>query len=597
MSAPGAAETEARTDVLIAGAGPAGLTLACELRRRGVDCRLIDRFLEYPVTSRALGCQPRTLEVFDDLGIVQQVLAEGQTILGANFYRGDALVGKFRLQMDATGHPDTPYLGILVQNQAVTERILRERLSALGGEVERGQELRDFREVEGGVVADVADVRMGAVRQIRARWLVGCDGAHSLVRKALGLTFEGNTYPEHLVLADVELEAGLPKDATSIWINEEGMLAAFPFPESRLWRLAAVVKPDGAGEVPAASLELFQQLFAERAGSTRVRPTKAIWLSNFKVNRRMVNHYRKGRVFVAGDAAHIHSPSGGQGMNTGIQDAYNLGWKLALVARGRAAPALLETYEEERLPIARHVLDQTNTNHTLTSSTNPIAQFVSQHLLMPLMELPAVTNAVMRRGAELDLNYRGRSLAREHEVPLGRIKLALRRDGEEPGVGDWLGFHRGPRAGDRAPDWPCVDASTGAPRRIFDQLRGPHFTLLLFDGMAHTDAGYVQMTETASRIRSAFGAEVQPCVIASSGERPAALTWNGATLLDPEQRAHALYGAGSECLYLVRPDGYVAFRSQPPSLEHLSQYLDGLFQRGTARLLERSGETSRRAEA
>src|SRR6185369_16109323 len=182
-------------------------------------------------------------------------------------------------------------------------------------------------------------------------------------------------------------------------------------------------------------------LFAERAGSTRIRPAKAVWLSNYTVNRRMVNHYRKGRAFVAGDAAHIHSPNGGQGMNTAIQDAYNLGWKLALVVRGRAAPGLLDSYEEERLPIAREVLRQTEINHMVASSTNPFAQFVGQHIVMPLLQVPVVAHAVIRRGAELDLNYRGRSLAQEHEVPLRDVKMALWREGEEAGVGDWLSFH------------------------------------------------------------------------------------------------------------------------------------------------------------
>ena len=555
------------TDVLVVGAGPVGLTLACELGRRGVSCRLIDKYSEFPITSRALGIQARTLEVFDDMGVVEPIISQGATLYGVTFLRGERTVATVKLRLERRKRPDQPYRGVVVLNQAKVEEVLREKLAALGGVVERSRELVAFREAAGGVVASVRDAATGETEEVRAAYLVGCDGAHSFVRKALGLTFEGSAYPEHFVLGDVEAEGGdLPLDTAVAWLDDEGMMASFPFPELGLRRLIAVVYPDEGGEVPEASLELFQGLLAERAGDSRVRLHDAVWLSNYKVNRRMVNRYRKGRVFVAGDAAHIHSPSGGQGMNTGIQDAYNLGWKLALVTKGKASPYLLDTYEEERLPVARSVLDQTDTNQKLFISNGPITRRFREHVLVPLMELPAVTDAIVYRGSELGIDYRGSSLARAPSAPStgnGRVHLL-----------DGLSLRRGPRAGDRAPDAGCRDAASGERTTLFDQFRGPSFTLLLFDGGEGTQADYARLASVARRVEEEFGEGFEARVVVSTNTPPAGL--DRGMLLDPSGQAHEIYGAKAESLYLIRPDGYVGFRGRPAEAEPLLEYLHHL---------------------
>ena len=555
------------TDVLIVGAGPVGLTLACELRRRGVSCRLIDKHSEFPSTSRALGIQARTLEVFDDMGVVEPIISRGATVYGATFLQGERTLATVKLGLERRKRPDQPYRGIVVLNQARVEETLRERLGTLGGVVERSRELAGFYETADGVVATVSNTATAQTEEIHAAYLVGCDGAHSYVRKALGLTFEGSAYPEHFVLGDVEAEGGdLPLDTTLAWLHEDGMLVSFPFPEIGLRRLFAVVYPDEKGEVPEASLELFRRLLAERAGNARVRLRNAVWLSNYKVNRRMVNHYRKGRTFVAGDAAHIHSPSGGQGMNTGIQDAYNLGWKLALVTKGKGPPSLLDTYEEERLPVARSVLGQTDTNQRLFISNGPVARRFREHVLVPLMELPAVTDAIVYRGSELGINYRRSSLAQPPPAPAsgnGRVRLL-----------GGLALRRGPRAGDRAPDAPCLDAATGEQTTLFDQFRGPHFTLLLFGGEAGTEADHARLASAARRVENPFGDEVEVRVVVSANTPPAGL--DRKVLIDPAGEAHNIYGARAGSLYLVRPDGYVGFRGQAAAAEPLIRYLDGL---------------------
>ena len=541
--------------ILIVGAGPVGLTLACELRRRGVSCRLIDRYSEFPITSRALGIQARTLEVFDDMGVVEPIISQGASLYGVTFLQGERAVATVKLGLDRRARPDQPYRGVVILNQAKVEEVLRERLASLGGAVERSRELVSFHEVEDSMVATVRDTVTGETEEVHASYLVGCDGAHSFVRKALGLTFKGEAYPEHFVLGDMKAEGGdLPMDTSVAWLDESGMLASFPFPETGLRRLFAVVYPDEAGMVPEASLELFQRLLAERAGDSRVRLYDPVWLSNFGVNRRMVDHYRKGRAFVAGDAAHIHSPSGGQGMNTGIQDAYNLGWKLALVAKGKASPTLLDTYEEERLPVARSVLGQTDTNQRLFFSNGPITRRFRERIVVPLMQLPTVTDAIISRGSELGINYRKSSLARN-----GGTRL---RDG--------LAFHRGPRAGDRAPDARCRDAASGETTTLFDQFRGPHFTLLLFAGIGGDPK---RLNSVARWIEEQSEEGVEARVVVKDNP-PAGLDCK--VLLDSTEETHKTYGARVETLYLIRPDGYVGFRSQPAEAELMIEYLNYL---------------------
>ena len=569
---------DSETEVLIAGAGPVGLTLACELRRRGVSCRLIDKYAEFPITSRALGIQARTLEVFDDMGVVDPIIAQGAAIYGITFLQGERTVATVKLRLDHRARPDQPYRGVVVLNQAKVEEALRERFGFLGGAVERSRELVEFHEEADVMVATVRDAVTGETEQVRAAYLVGCDGAHSFVRKALGLSFEGSAYPEHFVLGDMEAEDGdLPLDTAVAWLDEQGMLASFPFPEIGLRRLIAVVYPDDKGEVPEASLELFQRLLAERAGDTRVRLSNPVWLSNYRVNRRMVDHYRKGRAFVAGDAAHIHSPSGGQGMNTGIQDAYNLGWKLALVAKGKARSGLLDTYEEERLPVARAVLNQTDTNQRLFISNQPVARFFRERVLIPVMEIPVVTDAIVYRGSELGVNYRGSSLAQSCEVSSTQTVLLPKRESERTSLLDRLAFHRAPRAGDRAPDARCRDAATGAPTTLFDQFRGPHFTLLLFGGEMRAEASYAPLLSLARRVEELFGEEVEARIIVYTDVGLATLDRDGSMLLDPDHEAHKLYGAGAGALYLIRPDGYVAFRGRPAAAESLLEHLSRLF--------------------
>ncbi len=347
--------------VLIVGAGPTGLTLAIDLARRGISFRLIEAASTPFEGSRGKGIQPRTLEIFDDLGVIDAILAAGapypkfRTHLGPFSLRGGSLASS--RQRTAS----VPYPNLWMVPQARTEAILRERLCALGREVEFGKTLAAFTHDEHRVSATLS-----TGETVRADFLVGCDGGHSTVRKALGLRFEGESIDEKpMLVADVEIE-GLGRLEWHLWpFAKGGVMALCPLPNTSLFQFTSQAKAVGAG-IEGAVHKV-----------TGHRVERIAWSSIYQPAVRMVDRYRVGRVFLAGDAAHVHPPTGGQGLNTGIQDAYNLGWKLAHVARG-GPDSLLDTYQVERLPIAAAVLGLSKRLHQTRSikrgdATNQIA--------------------------------------------------------------------------------------------------------------------------------------------------------------------------------------------------------------------------------
>ena len=547
-------------DVLIVGAGPTGLTLACELLRRGVRCRIMDNADAPATTSRALGIQPRTMELFENMGIVDEIIARGGPVLGSQLYDGNhllATIGGADVQRIAN-RPDIPYPSVWVLPQSDIEAVLSALLQRLGGVVEHSREFVAFRQDDHNVVATVQSAT--SVEEVCARWLIGCDGAHSRVRKNLGVLFAGSAYDEQFVLADVELTWNRDRDKTQLWFHRDGLIAILPFPNTNhLWRIfAEITLPQGA-QAPQASIELFQQLLRERTGDTTTRISNSVWMSNFKVNRRMVDRYRVGRVFLAGDAAHIHSPFGGQGMNTGIQDAFNLAWKLALVIAGTSPITLLDTYQEERLPVAKTVMDSTDTNTKIFLSKNPVIKFLRERVL----SLARVQAYLVRRASQLDVNYRSASLARTHQ--------ALQQ------VNDWLAFRTAPRAGDRAPQGNCEWHPSRTKTSLFQVFQGTEWRLLLFGGTMQPTERNANLLQIARRVESLLGGTIQTHLIVAASDKPANLDWDGPMLLDAHGELHKLYGAGTHALYLIRPDGYIGFRSQPVKEKELVGYLSQVF--------------------
>ncbi len=502
--------------VLIVGAGPTGLALACDLARRGVSFRIIDKAPQYFSGSRGKGLQPRTLEVLDDFGVIEETLSSGRFHLPFRGYEGGKVTGDRDLHEGREPTPDTPYASPLIIPQWRVEEILRNRLAEYGGRVELSTELTGFEQDDQIVTATLT--RPGGAERVTAAYMMGADGGHSLIRHSLGVGFEGETWAtERMLIGDVQADS-LDRDHWHSWPHKElGWVALCPLPGTNSFQFQAQIGPD---ESDQPSLERFQQIIDERTGGMGIRLHNATWLSLYRANVRMVDRYRVGRVFLAGDAAHVHSPAGGQGMNTGIQDAYNLGWKLGQVFAG-APPDLLETYEAERLPVAAWMLGVTSKLHLAMRAE------AKDH----------------RRGPEtlqLGINYRGGPLAREARATPGAVQ-----------------------AGDRAPDALCHDA-TGAPVRLFDVFRGPHFTLLAF-GMPAPAA-----------LEERYGDAVRTRTITRAGE-PAP----SGGIVDTDGHAHRAYDIHDAALVLVRPDGYIGLMTDAAG-SGLTEYLASVCGTGPA---------------
>jgi 2-polyprenyl-6-methoxyphenol hydroxylase-like FAD-dependent oxidoreductase len=556
---------ERETDVLIAGAGPTGLTIAIELRRRDVDCLVVEKTDSTVDTSRALAIQPRTLQAFDDMGVLDPVLEEGLRVEGATAYQGSTEL--FRLDMDALRRP-SPYPFLWWLPQYRTEDILLDRLEELGGEVLFERELTGFGQDGESVTATIEQAAedADATETITASWLVGCDGAHSRVRKTLGRSLEGVTTEQEILVADAEVDWTIPEREGSIWFHEEGVLAALPMADE-LWRLFVDVTPIPEDERPEATSDVLQRILRERTSHPNVTVGEAAWTSNYVANQRMVREYRHGRVFLAGDAAHVHNPLGGQGMNLGIQDAYNLAWKLALVVEGSAPDSLLDTYGEERLPAARAVLNETGSSGALLVTSNPVIQRVRDTLLPRVLASERLQSRLYRSMTQLEVDYRESSLSDLHvESPLrslfGSSQSPLRQAQRE-----W----NAPKAGDRSPDGPCrrPDEESG---RLYDELHDQtQFVLLVFAGTAPPDSD--PAVEVARTVEEQSGGLLQSLLVVPAESRVPDGS-SGSVVVDDTGDLHSQYGGATSAAYLLRPDDHVAFRSAPARTDPILDYLD-----------------------
>ena len=417
------------TDVLICGAGAAGLTLALDLARCGIGFRIIDKSATPFGGSRGKGIQPRSLEIFEDLGVLEAMAAIGGPYPPFRNYRGDGYTDADFVETRPST-PAEPFPRPLMLPQYLIEAVLREKLAEGGHAPQFSSELVAFNQDSRSVSARIETP--DGVETIHARFLVGADGGRSFVRHALDIGFTGETLPGRGLVADVMLE-GLSRDISHRWNADRPFeqILLFPLAGTDLFQFQAPVPADGEIDISAPGLE---RLIAGRSGRTDIHVCAVRWASVFGMNMRVADRYRKQHVLLAGDAAHVHPPTGGQGLNTSIQDSYNLGWKLAAVVRG-APDALLDSYEAERRPIAVSVLQLT------------------------LAFLRAAQRGDMRRGREaheMDLGYFDSPLSRDFRAVPGKLK---------PGA--------------RAPDAHCLTRD-GTPVRLFDLFRGPHWTLMQY---------------------------------------------------------------------------------------------------------------------
>ena len=522
---------------LVIGAGPVGLTLANELARHGVRCRIIDRAAERAQTSKALAVFPRTLEAFETMGIVDRFLAEGHRIHGLSLYHGDERIAQVELTSVAS-----PYPFVIGLPQAETERLLSEHLSNSGIQVERNTELTGFTQSSDSVRVLLRQSD-GREETVETPWLIGCDGAHSTTRHQLEMEFEGAPYDESFILADVQLETPLARDRLHLFLGEQGVLGIIPFSQSR-WRIVANIPPESRQQtLPEVTLPEVQELIDRRA-SQLFRASDPVWLSRFHISHRKVQHYRQLRVFLAGDAAHIHSPAGGQGMNTGIQDAFNLGWKLALVVRGIAPPQLLGSYQLERSPVASGVLNLTDRITRMATMRSSVAQGVRDFLLPVVSGIDFVGGKIADRLSELSVNYRGSSIVENFGA--GRL-----------------------RAGDRAPDAELREEGSDQARRLFQLFRAPRHILLVFLGAGSA------AKDRAEQLGAAFGGLPEGTI--DSYRIGRGLTNEPAELRDVSGLAHSAYGLFDGGMVVVRPDGYIGYRSDDFDPLKLRAYFARLF--------------------
>jgi len=542
--------------ILVIGAGPTGLTLACELARHGAPVRIVDRLPGIRPFARATGVHSRTLEVFQDFGIADEIIARSAPIRGANQFAGGELIMHFR-----TDGLDSPFPFSVSLEQWKVEETLEKLLASHGVSVERETELIALEEETHGLRATLR--RMDGTTEVaKTPWLVGCDGAHSRVRHLQGEHFPGEVDPRQYLVGDVVLDGGHAFDEVFVYLTDHGALWWFPLPEGRSL-IAADVREQHDGDTETPGLEDVQAIIAHRSPpGVSVRDPR--WLSWFHIHYRVTPHYRHGRTFLAGDAAHVHSPIGGQGMNTGIQDAYNLGWKLALVTHGVAPETLLDSYEAERRSVAEDVLATTRgltekAEVYLTLTAEERARLY-RHLALP----EADRLKMLRHSEELDLDYR--------TSPICTDCLA----GPEQKLTTAAALHAGTEARDAGPL--IVD---GARLTLFELLRGTHHTLLLLPGpAAGADFRQSALKLAADKLATICADRVRVCLVQPAGADGEVQAGGPLTLvLDVDGALHRRYGAATGRIYLIRPDGYIGFRGEAFQVEALLGHLALMFAR------------------
>lgn len=550
--------------VLVVGAGPVGLAAAVSLAQQGVPVRLVDK-LEHRINqSRAAIVHARTLEMLEHLGVVDGFLAAG---IRAHGVRVMDIDGNTLLHNSLDGLP-THYSYVVGIGQDETERLLTEELARHGVAVDRGITLTALAQTPEVVTATLTHAD-GRVETAEFPYVVGCDGAKSTVRHQLGLHLEGETLDVFWVTADIKMESNYARDEILAIPTPEGFGFASPLPHDR-WRVVVDMghKPDVLPtEIPLDEV----QKAADRVG-LRARLYDPTWISPFGVNTRMTPTMQVGRVFLAGDASHVHSPVGGQGMNTGIQDALNLAWKLGLAMKGKATPVLVDSFSVERHANAKRLLGFVGPATKMVNLRNPVALKL-RGLAMKVVAQTGLTAIAAKRVSELDIHYRHSPVVAEHHQGTGEWLKALIHHENHPDLFDCWDFGKGPHAGERAADAHGLAVGDAEPRRLYEDWIGDYrHQLLVFAGRQPKPERVAVLAEFAAKVEADSGGLIRSRLVCWPD-----IAGPESAMIDRDGEAHQHYGARHECLYLIRPDGYVAFRSQPVEHEPLQEYLNTIF--------------------
>ncbi len=565
------------TQVLIVGAGPTGLTAAIELTKRGIKCRIIDSLPAPSEKSRALAIHCRTLELFEKMELIEEFLALGwKSTAFTVFDRHKKIVRMTFNELDSA----FPFLLSIPQHH--TERILAQRLGTLGGAIEWNTTLDSLLQENGSVHASVKKSKDGkeSDEKISSHWLLGCDGAHSKVRNLLNIDFKGMPYWEQYVLADVKYDTGLDPHDHYIFSGKEGIAGLHPFGEdcgrvfADLGRIHRTkysqdrLPVDRPG-FPEPTFEQLQAILDQR-GPGDLRLKHVNWQSMHTIHRRQAQAYRKGHVLLAGDAAHIHSPTGGQGMNLGIQDAYNVAWKLALVEKKVAQDKLLDGYGTERALTCRQVSTMSEWFSRINNVRSPIFQAIRNTVGPFLAAQPAIRHHYRNCVSEIAINYRLSPVVSECTMTVDRPENTFITDTK-------IKWSAAPRPGDRVPNISAWDLKDDERVSLYDLMKAPTHHLLLFTGQIEEPGRTQDLIEIAKKISDRYPELIKTHFYSASESCLKHLHSASSKFMDRDLSAHTKYGATLACLFLIRPDGYLAFRSLPPNEYELTSYLDSLF--------------------
>ncbi len=517
-----------QTKVLIIGAGPTGLMMACQLARHKVPFVIIDKKEGITTETKALGVQSRTMEVYQQMGIAREALRRGSIGKAVNFLVKGKPIQRIHLAEIGKGLSPFPYIHILVQHE--NEAILEQFLTTENQSVTWNTSLQSLSQTETEVEAVLLDEH-GEPFTVVAEWLVGADGASSMVRKQLGMAFQGDTHEQTFFVADCQVDWENADDELHICLEQKDFLAFFPMKGAGKFRIIGALPPEFENTKGIVFEDFITDITKEMSIDLKVRNTT--WFQTYNIHHRVVSDFQRGRCFLAGDSAHIHSPAGGQGMNTGLLDAYNLAWKLALVVKEQADDSILKTYNEERLPFAQELVKSTDRAFSMIVSKNPITRFLRLNVFPSVFKTVSTQDRIrefaFKRVSQIGINYRDSSINRDYKID---------------------GFsNKAPQAGDR---FPYLETSAS---NSFKWLSGTAFKALYFFTERKED--------TIVRLKNYFD-----------------LSDLEIELLQFDKKRYEEYfeglGIQEEAFFIVRPDMYIGYRSGGVDLMDLEVYFERL---------------------
>lgn len=569
-------------DVLIVGGGPIGLTTAIQLWTHGIrNFRIIEKSIPPSLDqltdfSRAIGVHARTLEILEDIGISPELISRGTIAHTGSYYYKVHMMYRLGYALGCDkAHLRYPWNLMVTQGNTID--VLKNKLTELGKEVEWETSLTDFEPTSEYVTATIRNERTGEIETIRTKWLLGCDGAHSIVRKKLKIDFPGHVYSERWVICDLNIDWDIPHDDIAFLGSKDAFAVTLPLAgwgnnRYRVTMIQPLEKDDpslsighaisinGAKLTRAECEVFFKKIYP--AAKVHCPDEAGNW---FMVHCRLAERYRVGRCFLLGDAAHIHSPILGQGMNMGIQDATNLAWKLAAVLKGHSAESLLDSYQSERRAIAESVIKTTDFTTKVITLRSQLLQLARGYILRFFLWVPPSRRFMISKLMQLLMTYR--------DVP-----TPLTAEEWSPSFKERF-QSAGPSKGDRCPDPLYIDRPK-QQKRMFESIQGNLFTVLLFEGKDETSAQNQQrLWSVARQLSRRYKAQVQIALVFSGEERAVAFeelfgTFSASpiTIFDSNAKIHDAYGAHRLCVYVLRPDRHVGYRGHAP--EMAIDYLD-----------------------